>query len=157
MKYTTKLNDLQKSRSSKYCKVTKELQKGLRTPLKKANATIKGSTFNTDFAEHIIENYSDTTKSSWKGKASACNRCLKRAGTLVDKKTSCKKPTPKCLVCGIQKHSIQDCWCLFEDKRPAGVIIKDAHIKRALKKVEKNKDLADQVTKIRCGEQEDKA
>jgi len=42
--------------------VTKELQKGLRILLKKANATIKGSTFNTDFTEHVIKNYSNTTK-----------------------------------------------------------------------------------------------
>ena len=155
MKYTTELNDPQKLRSSKYCRVAKELQEGLGTPLKKANAIIKGSTFNADFAEHAIKDYSDTTKSLWKGKASACNRCLKRAGTLMDEKMSCKKPTPECLVCGIQKYSIWDCWCLFEDKRPAGVIIRNACIKRVLKKVEKNKDLADQVAKIRCGEQED--
>jgi len=70
---------------------------------------------------------------------------------------SCKKPTPECLVCEIQGHSIWDYWCLFEDKRPAGVIIKNACIKRALKKVKKNKDLADQVIKIRHGEQEDEA
>ena len=64
MKYTTESNDFQKSRSSKYHKVAKELQKGLRTPSKKANATTRGSTFNTDFAEHTIEDYSNTTKSS---------------------------------------------------------------------------------------------
>jgi len=64
MKYTTELNDSQKLRSSKYHRVAKELQEGLRTLLKKANATIKGSTFNTDFAEHTIEDYSDTTKNS---------------------------------------------------------------------------------------------
>jgi len=45
--------------------------------------------------------------------------------------------------------------CLFEDKRPVGVIIRNTCIKRALKKVEKNKDLTDQVAKIRHGEQED--
>jgi len=36
-------------------------------------------------------------------------------------------------------------------------MIRDARIKRVLKKVEKNKDLADQVVKIRLKEQEDKA
>jgi hypothetical protein len=82
---------------------------------------------------------------------------LKRAGTLVDEETSCKKPTPECLACGIRGHSIRDCWCLFEDKRPAGVTIGDARINRALKKVEKNKELADQVVKIRLEEQEDEA
>ena len=49
-------------RSSKYYRVVKELQEGLRIPLKKANATIKGSTFNTDFVEYAIEDYSNTTK-----------------------------------------------------------------------------------------------
>jgi len=63
MKYTTELNDPQKSRSSKYCKVAKELQEGLKTFLKKANATIKGSTFNADFAEQAIEDHF-TTKGS---------------------------------------------------------------------------------------------
>jgi len=70
----------------------------------------------------------------------------------VDKETSYKKPTPKCLACGIRGHSLQDYWCLFEDKRPAGVIIGDARINRALKKVEKNKNLANQVAKIRLKE-----
>ena len=56
---------------------------------------------------------------------------------------SYKKPIPECLVYRIQGHSIWDCWCLFKDKRPAGVTIGDAYIKRVLKEVEKNKDLAD--------------
>jgi len=54
----------------------------------------------------------------------------------VDKETSYKKLIPKCLVCGIRGHSIWDYWCLFKDKRPVGVIIGDAHIKKALRKVE---------------------
>jgi len=59
----------------------------------------------------------------------------------VDKETSYKKPTPKYLVCGIRGHSLLDYWYLFKDKRSIGVIIRDAYINRALKKVEKNKDL----------------
>ena len=157
VKYTTESNDPQKSRSSEYRRVAKELQEGLRTPSKKANATTRGSTFNADFAEQATEDHSDTTKGSRKGKASARNRRLKRAGTLANEETSCKKPTPECLACGIRGHSIRDCWCLFKDKRPAGVTIGDARIKRVLKKVEKNKDLADQVAKIRREEQEDEA
>jgi len=101
IKYTTKSNNLQKLRSSKYHKVVKELQEGLRTPLKKANTTIKGSTFNTDFAEQAIKDHSNTTKGSRRGRALTRNRRLKRAGTLIDKETSYKKPTPKCLACGI--------------------------------------------------------
>ena len=58
----------------------------------------------------------------------------------MDKKTFYKKLIPKYLACRIQGHSIQDCWCLFKDKRPTGVIIGDICIKRVLKKVEKNKD-----------------
>ena len=107
MKYTTELNDSQKSRSSEYHRVAKELQEGLKTPLKKANATIKKSIFNADFAEQAIEDHF-TTKSLQKGKASVCTSHLKRTGSLVEK-MSCKKPTPKCLACGIQRHSIQDC------------------------------------------------
>jgi len=60
----------------------------------------------------------------------------------VDKETFYKKLIPKYLACGIRGHSIRDYWCLFKDKRPIGVIIGDTRIKRALKKVEKNKDLA---------------
>ena len=60
----------------------------------------------------------------------------------MDEEISCKKPTPKCLACRIRGHSIWDYWYLFKDKRPIGVIIRDARINRALKKVEKNKDLA---------------
>ena len=95
-------------RSSKYRRVAKELQEGLRTPLKKANTTIRGSTFNTDFIEQATKDHSDTTKGSQRGKALARNRRLKRAGTLVDKETSYKKPTPKCLAYGIQGHSLRD-------------------------------------------------
>ena len=62
MKYTTELNDSQKLRSSEYYKVAKELQEGLRTPLKKANAIIKRSIFNADFTKQAIEDYFDTTK-----------------------------------------------------------------------------------------------
>jgi hypothetical protein len=95
-------------RSSKYCRVVKELQEGLRIPLKKANTTIKGSTFNIDFTEQAIKDHSNTTKGSQRGQALARNRRLKRAGTLVDKETSYKKLTPKCLACGIQGHSLRD-------------------------------------------------
>ena len=157
IKYTTELNNPQKSRSSEYRRVAKELQEGLRIPSKKANTTTRGSTFNADFAEQAIKDDSNTTKGSQRGRASARNRRLKRAGTLVDEETSCKKPTPKCLACGIRGHSIRDCWYLFKDKRPTGVTIGDVRINRALKKVEKNKELANQVTKIRLEEQEDKA
>ncbi len=155
MKYTTESNDPQKSRSSEYRRVAKELQEGLRRLSEKANATTRGSTFNTDFAEQAIEDHSDTTKGSRRGKASARKSRLKRAGSLVEE-TSQKKPTPECLACGIRGHSLRDCWCLFKDKRPAGVTIKDTHIKKALRKVEQNKDLADLVAKIRL-EQEDEA
>ena len=47
-------------RSSEYYRVVKELQEGLRIPLKKANTTIRGSTFNTDFTEQAIIDYSNT-------------------------------------------------------------------------------------------------
>jgi hypothetical protein len=56
---------------------------------------------------------------------------------------SYKKPIPKYLAYRIQGHSIWDYWCLFKDKRPIGVTIRDIRINRVLKKVEKNKDLAD--------------
>ena len=88
-------------RSSKYYRVVKELQEGLRIPLKKANATIRGSTFNIDFVEQAIKDNSNTTKGSQRGRALVRNRRLKRAGTLVDKETSYKKPIPKYLAYGI--------------------------------------------------------
>jgi len=74
--------------------------------------------------------YSDTTKGSRRGKALARKSRLKRAGLLV-KETSQKKPVPKCLACGIQGHSLWDCWCLFKDKRPIGVTIEDTCIEKA--------------------------
>lgn len=124
--------------------------------MEKANATTRGSTFNADFAEQAIEDHSDTTKGSRRGKASVRKSRSKRAGTLVDEETSCKKPTPECLACGIRGHSIRDCWCLFKDKRPEGVTIGDTYIEKALRKVEQNEDLANLVAKIRR-EQEDEA
>ena len=67
----------------------------------------------------------------------------------MDEKTSYKKLIPKCLAYGIRGHSLWDYWCLFKDKRPTGVTIGDTRIEKALRKVEKNKDLANLVTKIR--------
>ena len=90
VKYTTELNNPQKSRSFKYRRVAKELQEGLRIPLKKANTTIRGSTFNANFAEQAIMDYSNTTKGPGKGTL-VCTRRLKRAGLLVNKETSHKK------------------------------------------------------------------
>ena len=49
-------------RFSKYYRVAKELQKGLRIFLKKVNTIIKGSIFNIDFAEQAIEDYFNTIK-----------------------------------------------------------------------------------------------
>jgi hypothetical protein len=98
IKYTTKSNDPQKLRSFKYCKVVKELQEKLRIALKKANATIKGSTFNTDFIEQAIMDHFNTTKSLGKGTLAHTER-LKRAGSLVNKETSRKKLLPMYLIC----------------------------------------------------------
>jgi hypothetical protein len=84
----------------------------------------------------------NTTKGLGKGTL-AHTRHLKRARSLVNKKMSYKKLIPVYLVCKKQRHSLQDYWYLFEDKRPKGVIIKDIRIKRVLKKVEKNKDFTD--------------
>jgi len=74
-------------RSSEYRRVAKELQEGLRRPLEQANATIRGSTFNTNFAEQAIKNHSNTTKGLRRGKALAHTSRLKRARLLV-KETS---------------------------------------------------------------------
>jgi hypothetical protein len=93
-------------RSSKYHKIAKELQEGLRRPLEKANTTIKGSTFNTDFIKQATMDHSNTTKGLQRGKASARKSHLKRARTLVNKETSYKKPTPKYLAYRIQGHSL---------------------------------------------------
>jgi len=79
--------------------------------------------------------HSDTTKGSRRGKASARKSRLKRAGLLVEE-TSQKKPAPECLACGIRGHSLRDCWCLFEDKRPIGVTIEDTRIEKVQRKVE---------------------
>ena len=86
IKYTTESNNPQKSRSSEYRRVAKELQEGLRIPLKKANATIRGSTFNVDFAEQATMDHSNITKGPGKGTLVRTRR-LKRAGLLV-KETS---------------------------------------------------------------------
>ena len=107
MKYTTESNDPQKLRSSKYCRVAKELQEGLRRPSEKANATTKGSTFNADFAEQATIDHSNTTKGSRRETSARTSR-LKRAGSLVEE-TSQKKPTPECLAYKRRGHSIRDC------------------------------------------------
>ena len=86
-------------------RVVKELQEGLRIPLKKANATIRGSTFNVDFAEQAIMDHSDTTKGLGKGTLARTRRS-KRAGLLVDEETSCKKLLPIYLACKKRGHSL---------------------------------------------------
>jgi hypothetical protein len=95
--------------------------------------------------------YFNTTKGLRKGTL-VYTRRLKRAKSLIDKEMFRKKLLPIYLACKKQRHSLQDCWYLFKDKRPKGVIIGDARIKRVLKKVEKNKDLTNQVIKIRLEE-----
>jgi hypothetical protein len=47
----------------------------------------------------------NTTKGLGKGTL-AYIRCLKRAGSLVDKETSCKKLIPIYLACEKQRHSL---------------------------------------------------
>jgi hypothetical protein len=74
-------------------------------PLKKANTTIRGSTFNIDFIEQAIIDYSNTTKGLRKGTL-VYTRRLKRAGLLVDEKTSYKKLLPICLACEKQGYSL---------------------------------------------------
>jgi hypothetical protein len=91
-------------RSSEYRRVVKELQEGLRIPLKKANTTIRGSTFNIDFAEQAIIDHSNTTKGLGKGTL-VYTRRSKRAGLLVDEETSHKKLLPIYLACEKQGHS----------------------------------------------------
>ena len=92
-------------RSSKYRRVAKELQEGLRRPLEKANTTIRGSTFNADFVEQAIIDHSNTTKGPGKGTL-VYTRRLKRARSLVDKETSRKKLLPVYLAYKKRGHSL---------------------------------------------------
>jgi hypothetical protein len=115
------------------------------------SGTMRGSTFNADFAEEEQGNGAEDT-----GRGRAHNR--KRAGTgTVEKEASPTKKTKnlKCPACDLKGHALQDCWIIFENKRPENYRItkaSEARAKRAKEKVEQDKDLAAEVERIKAQE-----
>jgi hypothetical protein len=149
--YIKEADNSAKSKSSEYRRVAKELRETLQHHTKKAT-TARGSTFKTEFGD--TEDRSSSPEAS-KGKARSQSR--KRAGTntIEEEANSTKKSKIQCPACEYKGHALQDCWILFENKRPEGYKTskaKEARAKKVKERVAKDKELAAQVEKIRLQE-----
>ena len=144
--YSEQANDEEKSKSSEYQKVAIKLREAFHSIPKKPATTARGSAFNADFGED------PTGENENRGKGGSRNR--KRAGTnsVNEEANATKKSKNKCPACDYKGHDLQDCWALFEDKRPEGykaTKASEARAKKAKERVAQDKELTAQVEKIR--------
>jgi hypothetical protein len=158
--YTEQANDPQKSKSSEYRKVAMKLREAFANLSKKTapSATVRGSAFNVDFAVDSEEDNSNAAKGQEKGRGNSSSRSRKRAGTnSIEEETSSSKKskTQNCLACDMKGHTLPHCWYLFEDKRPEGFKASGTRMKKVLKKVKEDKELAAQVEQLKLQEGKD--
>lgn len=148
--YSEQANDPEKSKPSEYQKVAIKLREAFQSTSKKSATTARGSTFNADFGGE------DTTGDN-ENKGRGRSRSRKRAGTnsIEEDSNATKKSKNKCPACDYKGHDLQDCWTLFEDKRPEGykaTKASEARAKKVKEQVAQDKELAAQVEKIRLQE-----
>ncbi len=148
--YNKRANKKEKADPSKYVEVAMELREALGYTAKKTSTITRGSAFNADFGGE--EPPSDAEDAKGKGKSKG----RKRGGTTtVEKEAPPTKKTTQCQACGYKSHTLQDCWILFEDKRPEGyksTKASEARAKKVKEKVANDKDLAAEVERIRSQE-----
>jgi hypothetical protein len=148
--YNQQANKKERSDPSTYVEVAMELREALGYTAKKASTIARGSTFNADFGGE--EPPSDAEDAKGKGRS----RGRKRGGTTsVEKEASATKKTTQCQACGFKGHTLQDCWILFEDKRPENyksTKASEARAKKVKEKVANDKDLTAEVERIRSQE-----
>jgi hypothetical protein len=155
--YTEQANDPQKSRSSEYRKVAMKLREAFANLSNKTapSATVRGSAFNVDFAVDSEEDNSVAAKGQEIGRGNSSSRSRKRAGTNSNEgetSSSKKSKTQKCLACDMKGHTLPHCWYLFEDQRPEGFKASGTRMKKVLKKVKEDKELAAEVEKLKLQE-----
>ena len=124
-----------------------KLREAFQSTSKKSATTARGSTFNADFGGE------DTTGDN-EDKRRGRSRSRKRAGTnsIEEDSNATKKSKNKCPACDYKGYDLQDCWTLFEDKRPEGykaTKASEVRAKRAKERVAQDKELAAEVEKIR--------
>jgi len=146
--YNKQAKDSEKAEPSEYRKMAMELREALANLPKKGPSTVRGSTFNTEFGEE--DPASGTEDSKGRGRS----RSRKRAGTtsIEGESSPSKKSKDQCPACDFKGHALQDCWILFEDKRPEGFKITramEARAKKVKERIAKDKELATQVENLR--------
>jgi len=145
--YRTQADDNEKNESSEYRKVALRLRENFAHIVKRTttSGTMRGSAFNADFAGESEEGDSNTTESQ--------NR--KRAGTtsVEEGKPTKKLKGQKCPACELKGHTLEDCWYLFEDKRPEGFKASSVRMEKMKKRMEKDKGLAIQIEKLKVKEE----
>lgn len=148
--YSQQARDPERSDPSEYRKVAMEIREELGSHSKKTPSIVRGSTFNADFGGE--EPPSDTEDPKGKGKSTS----RKRGGTTsVGKEAPPAKKTTQCQACGYKGHTLQDCWILFEDKRPENyksTKASEARAKKVQEKVANDKDLAAEVERLKSQE-----
>jgi hypothetical protein len=146
--YNKQAKDSEKAEPSEYRKMAMELREALANLPKKGPSTVRGSTFNTEFGEE--DPASGTEDSKGRGRS----RSRKRAGTtsIEGESSPSKKSKDQCPACDFKGHALQDCWILFEDKRPEGfktTRAMEARAKKVKERIAKDKELATQVENLR--------
>lgn len=147
MTYTDQANDKEKSKPSQYRNVARKLREAFQSTSKKTT-TARGSTFNTEFGG---EDHASDAEDKGRGGARSSR---KRAGTntIEEGSSATKKSKNKCPACDYKGHDLQDCWILFEDKRPEGykaTKATEARAKKVKERVAQDKELAARVEKIK--------
>jgi hypothetical protein len=150
-KYMRQSKHKEKGDISRYHEVAMQIREDFAELTKKGPSTgiMRGSAFNVDFAGETEEgNPADESPQTVQGSSTS----RKRAGTSsVEAEAPCTKKQKKstCPACGRKGHTLAGCWYLFENKRPEHFKISKKRLKQTLERVKGNKDLAEQVEKLR--------
>lgn len=150
--------DPEKSALSEYPKVALYLREKLGGQSKKSgpSGTMRGSAFNADFAGEPEEGIPTTQE----GGGNAGQQGRKRAGTKsIEEQTPTGKKAKKsqCPACELKGHNLENCWYLFESKRPEDFKVSKMRMEKTLKRVEKDNELAAQVKELREKEEQSEA
>jgi hypothetical protein len=135
--YSNQASDALRNKPGEYPTIAMQIRKHFPTPIKKP-LTARGSAFGTKF------NSEASTDGDSEQKPRGREGSRKWAGTRsIESETSpTKKAVQKCPACNVKGHNLQQCWTLFESKRPDGYEPSAALTKRVRDKLAKDTVLA---------------
>jgi hypothetical protein len=155
-RYMNQADDPEQSTGTEYIEVGKKLRQALDCPQKVVRTT-RGGAFAADFEGAEEAPVTDSSQRKERGKPTR-GRKRARTSSIEEETSSSKKSKSQCLACGFSGHTLPECWCIFEDKRPEGCTIYESRLKRALKTVKDSKELTELVRKLKLeAEKEDTA